>query len=327
MPAGRSAARVGQAGGGDVRAFLPYLSEFSQKYRTLSLDGEGRSADTGRLTCRRPPRPVRTVSGTVVDGTHAPATRASISTARILDSAIAPVNETPPCAPTPIGPAPPCAPTWRWPCARQPTTGARRGRVQSLQRCAARRLRALPDQSARLHWMGRPQRHRALVDAGGQVLAGRHRVEPTRDVHPRRGAIGSRARRWCHPTCHYAPRSRSRSDRAADPDLSQNAMRFMGRLAIDSIQRPGPRRRRGERIARVGKERDVAFLANHGVIVYGATVAHAYDDLYYLEARLPASGAGAATGRPLAPVPAAWPREGVARLRANASSPTCSSPR
>ena len=40
----------------------------------------------------------------------------------------------------------------------------------------------------------------------------------------------------------------------------------------------------GERVANVlGKSRSVLFLANHGVIVVGKSVAEAFDELYYLE--------------------------------------------
>ena len=41
------------------------------------------------------------------------------------------------------------------------------------------------------------------------------------------------------------------------------------------------------------------------MIVCGATVAHAYDDLYYLERACQHQVLAQATGRPLAPVPAA----------------------
>jgi len=48
--------------------------------------------------------------------------------------------------------------------------------------------------------------------------------------------------------------------------------------------------------------KDIAFLANHGVIVAGAAVAHAYDDLYYLERACLHQVIAQSTGRPLVPV-------------------------
>ena len=46
---------------------------------------------------------------------------------------------------------------------------------------------------------------------------------------------------------------------------------------------------------------DVAFLANHGVIVCGARIDHAFDDLYYLERACMAQVIAASSGLPLAP--------------------------
>jgi ribulose-5-phosphate 4-epimerase/fuculose-1-phosphate aldolase len=51
--------------------------------------------------------------------------------------------------------------------------------------------------------------------------------------------------------------------------------------------------------------KDVAFLGNHGVIVCGPRLAHAFDDLYYLERACLLQVLAQSTGRPLAPVDAA----------------------
>jgi ribulose-5-phosphate 4-epimerase/fuculose-1-phosphate aldolase len=47
---------------------------------------------------------------------------------------------------------------------------------------------------------------------------------------------------------------------------------------------------------------DVVFLGNHGVVVCGARVDHAYDDLYYLERACMHQVLAQQTGRPLQPV-------------------------
>lgn len=88
-----------------------------------------------------------------------------------------------------------------------------------------------------------------------------------------------------------------------DTTLSQNAMRFHGRTAVDS-QYNGLALdvSEGERIARVMSQADVGFLGNHGVVVCGARIDHAYDDLYYLERACMAQVLAQSTGRPLAPV-------------------------
>ena len=90
-----------------------------------------------------------------------------------------------------------------------------------------------------------------------------------------------------------------------DTTLSQNAMRFHGRVAIDAHYNglaldPSE----GERIARTLAGADVLFLGNHGVVVCGARIDHAYDDLYYLERACALQVIAQSTGRPLAPVAA-----------------------
>jgi ribulose-5-phosphate 4-epimerase/fuculose-1-phosphate aldolase len=105
--------------------------------------------------------------------------------------------------------------------------------------------------------------------------------------------------------CHmpYATAITLTADRALDPTLSQNAMRFMNRIAIDARYNGlALDHAEGERIARSMAGKEVAFLANHGVVVAGASIAHAYDDLYYLERACLHQMIAQSTGRPLAPV-------------------------
>ncbi|MDM0087351.1 MULTISPECIES: aldolase [unclassified Variovorax] len=155
-----------------------------------------------------------------------------------------------------------------------------------------------------LHWSEVRADDIVLIDLHGEVLAGRHRVEPTAlFIH---GAVHRLTGHAVVLHCHmpYATALTLTSDRALDPTLSQNAMRYMGRIAIDA-QYNGLALddAEGERIARsMADGRDVAFLANHGVIVAGATLAHAYDDLYYLERACLHQVLAQSTGRPLAPV-------------------------
>ena len=67
--------------------------------------------------------------------------------------------------------------------------------------------------------------------------------------------------------------------------LDQNACRFYQRIAYDrDYAGMALEVGEGERVAKVlGKSRNVLFLANHGVIVVGNSVAGAFDELYYLE--------------------------------------------
>jgi len=145
-----------------------------------------------------------------------------------------------------------------------------------------------------------------LVDAAGSVLAGRHPVEPTAMfIH---AAIHRIGRQPCvlHTHMPHATALTLTADRALDPTLSQTAMRFVGRLAVDAHYNGlALDVAEGERIARAMGGADVVFLANHGVVVCGTQLAWAYDDLYYLERACQAQVLAQGTGRPLAPVDAA----------------------
>jgi ribulose-5-phosphate 4-epimerase/fuculose-1-phosphate aldolase len=157
-----------------------------------------------------------------------------------------------------------------------------------------------------LHWSEIGAADIVLVDANGQVLAGRHPVEPTAMfIH---ASIHRIARKACvlHTHMPYATALTLTTLRAPDPALSQNAMRFHGCMAVDPHYNGlALDWAEGERIARAMRGADVVFLANHGVIVCGERVDYAYDDLYYLERACQFEVLARSTGAPLAPVDAA----------------------
>lgn len=170
----------------------------------------------------------------------------------------------------------------------------------------------LPDRSGRfllnprgLLWSEVRADDVVLVDTGGNRLAGRHEVEPTAMF------IHAAIHRLCGQACvlhthmPYASALTLTAERALDTTLSQNAMRFHGRVAIDAHYNGlALDATEGERIARAMQGADIAFLANHGVVVCGARIDHAYDDLYYLERACAAEVLARSTGRPLVPVDA-----------------------
>jgi len=142
-----------------------------------------------------------------------------------------------------------------------------------------------------------------LVDQHGTRLAGRHEIEPTAMfIH---AAIHRIAGKACvlHTHMPFATALTLTADRGLDTTLSQNAMRFHARIAIDA-QYNGLALdvTEGERIARAMNGADVAFLGNHGVVVCGERVDYAYDDLYYLERACMHQVLAQQTGRPLKPV-------------------------
>ncbi len=141
-----------------------------------------------------------------------------------------------------------------------------------------------------------------LVAADGRKLAGRHEVESTAMfIHAAVHRLGKAC--VLHTHMPHATALALTVDRGLDTRLSQNAMRFHGRVAIDDGYNglaldPAE----GERIARAIGAADVAFLGNHGVVVCGERLAHAYDDLYFLERACLHQVLAQSTGRPLAPV-------------------------
>jgi ribulose-5-phosphate 4-epimerase/fuculose-1-phosphate aldolase len=172
---------------------------------------------------------------------------------------------------------------------------------------------ALPDGSGRfllnprgLLWSEVQGDDIVLVDGLGQVLAGRHAVESTAMF------IHAAIHRLCNQACvmhvhmPYATALTLTTDRGLDTTLSQNAMRFYGRAAVDEEYNGlALDATEGERIARAMGEADVVFLGNHGIVVCGARIDHAYDDLYYLERACQVQVIAQSTGVSLAPVDAA----------------------
>jgi ribulose-5-phosphate 4-epimerase/fuculose-1-phosphate aldolase len=142
-----------------------------------------------------------------------------------------------------------------------------------------------------------------MVDAEGAVLAGRHPVEATAMfIH---AAIHRIGRQPCvlHTHMPHATALTLTADRALDPRLSQTAMRFYGRIAVDAHYNGlALDAAEGERIAGAMQGADVVFLGNHGVVVCADRLTHAFDDLYYLERACQLQVLALSTGRPLAPV-------------------------
>ena len=167
----------------------------------------------------------------------------------------------------------------------------------------------LPDGSGRfllnprgLLWSEVQAEDIVMVDGDGNALAGRHAVEPTAMfIH---GAVHRLGAKACvlHTHMPYATALTLTSDRCLDTTLSQNAMRFHGRVAKDARYNGlGLDHREGERIAAAMGGADVVFLGNHGVVVCGERMAYAYDDLYYLERACHQQVLAMSTGMALAP--------------------------
>ena len=157
-----------------------------------------------------------------------------------------------------------------------------------------------------LHWSEVTPADLVVVDAGGRKVSGEYSVEPTAFfIH---GAI-HRGRRRPNCVMHtHMPHATALTliEGGRLEWASQNALKFYGRAAYDEDYNGlALDEEEGSRMCAALGDADVLFLANHGVIVCGPTVAAAFDDLYYLERACMFQVLGSGSGKPLRTVSAA----------------------
>ena len=155
-----------------------------------------------------------------------------------------------------------------------------------------------------LHWAEITPADLVVVDAHGRKVEGRYGVEPTAFfIH---GAIHRGARRpHCVMHTHMPYATALTVVHGGRLEwASQNALKFYGRVAYDDgYNGLALDEAEGERMCAKLGDADVLFLANHGVIVCGASVAATFDDLYYLERACMLQSLAAGSGKPLKVVP------------------------
>jgi ribulose-5-phosphate 4-epimerase/fuculose-1-phosphate aldolase len=166
-----------------------------------------------------------------------------------------------------------------------------------------------------LHWSEITPSDLVTLDVNGQKLDGKHDVEPTAFfIH---GCI-HRAKKKAQCILHTHMPYATALTLLAKGELewvSQNALRFYGRipydaeyggLALDSGE--------GDRICSKLAQADVLFMANHGVLLCGDTVANVFDDLYYLERACTVQVLAQSTGKKLRRIPEAIARSTAEQL-------------
>ena len=153
-----------------------------------------------------------------------------------------------------------------------------------------------------LHWSEVTPDDLVIVDGEGRHVSGKHAVEPTAFfIHGCIHKASPRAQCVLHTHMPYAT-ALTVIEGGELAWASQNALRFYDRVAYEHAYNGlALDRAEGERMAASVRSADVLFLANHGVIVCGPSVAHAFDDLYYLERACMLQVL--AHGRPLKTVP------------------------
>ena len=102
-----------------------------------------------------------------------------------------------------------------------------------------------------------------------------------------------------HVHSPYATAVASLQDPTIVP-IDQNTARFFGETAYDlEFGGIADDIEEGRRLAQIMKEHDVLMMGNHGVAVGGATIAEAFETLYYLERACQTLVLAYSTGQPL----------------------------
>jgi ribulose-5-phosphate 4-epimerase/fuculose-1-phosphate aldolase len=155
-----------------------------------------------------------------------------------------------------------------------------------------------------LHWSEVTPGDLVVVDAAGRKVEGRHGVEPTAFfIHSAMHRSKPSAKCVLHTHMPFAT-TLTVMDGGRLEWASQNALKFHGRVAYDDgYNGLALDEAEGGRMCALARDADVLFLANHGVIVCGPTVATAFDDLYYLERACMVQVLAAGAGKPLRVVP------------------------
>jgi ribulose-5-phosphate 4-epimerase/fuculose-1-phosphate aldolase len=157
-----------------------------------------------------------------------------------------------------------------------------------------------------LHWSEVAAADILLIDGAGNILDGHHGIEPTAFfIHSWIHRLNSHARCVLHTHMPYAT-ALTLVENGRLEWCNQNTLRFWNRVGYDDEYRGlALDEAEGRRIAGAMNGKDVLFSASHGVTVVAASVAWAFDDLYYLERACmhQVLAVQAANGRPLRRVP------------------------
>jgi ribulose-5-phosphate 4-epimerase/fuculose-1-phosphate aldolase len=155
-----------------------------------------------------------------------------------------------------------------------------------------------------------------VCDFNGNVVDGAGQPEATAFyIHGRVHMRLPRARAAFHT---HMPNATAMAMLEGPPLLwaGQSALKFWGRTVVDEDYNGlALDEAEGDRIAASMGDADIAFMRNHGVMVVGANIAEAWDDLYYLERACEVQRLAMTTGRPLKPVPPALAAKTYAQMR------------
>lgn len=134
-----------------------------------------------------------------------------------------------------------------------------------------------------LHWSEITPGDLMIMNDKGEIVAGKHAVEPTAFFIHLGVHRGSKKACVLHTHMPYTTALTLLEDGKVEW-ANQNALRFYGRIAYDNgYGGVALSESEGDRISRALGDADIMFMAHHGILVCGPSVSYAFDDLYYLE--------------------------------------------
>lgn len=160
-----------------------------------------------------------------------------------------------------------------------------------------------------VHWSQMQADSLLLVDGEGNILNGAGEVEDSAlFIHVAAHRANPRHKAVLHTHMPYATTlTMLEGDAAQLPMSHQTATRFFGRVAYESnfggLAHDADEGARISAKSSRSNEIDILFLAHHGVVVNGSSVALAFDDLYYLERACRQHVFAMQTGQPIKLIP------------------------
>lgn len=166
-----------------------------------------------------------------------------------------------------------------------------------------------------LHWGEVTASNLLTLDAAGRIVEGEGTFEKTAFyIHSRIHLANPNATCVLHTHMPYATALTLTIPGRLEM-VEQNALRFVDDIAYDDEYNGlVVDNAEGDRLARALGKKRVMFLANHGVIVAGRSVAEAFDLMYYLERACRLQVLALSTGRKLRPVAEKVARDTYAML-------------
>lgn len=154
-----------------------------------------------------------------------------------------------------------------------------------------------------LHWSEVTASNLLALDAEGRILEGEGEIEKTAFyIHSRIHIANPNATCVLHTHMPYAT-ALTLTEPGRLEMVEQNALRFVDDIAYDDEYNGLVLdNTEGDRLARALGAKRVMFLANHGVIVVGKSVAEAFDLMYYLERACRLQVLALSTGRKFRPI-------------------------